>query len=208
MAMVNCENCGAEISDKASTCPKCGIKIKKKSLLSRIPKKTWMIAGCIIGTIIAIFIGLKIVQAINESKLDVSDEYVLKCVEILQREKGSISLENDILYSAKDYGKTYVFIEFSSRDGREMAYFENQIFIGTDTDYARIKNQDYDDVKAGRITKSEYKAILEKKVAFGEAYVEIAGWNFMEKMGGSRSENMHLVSAKKIGKKLGISYPK
>ena len=30
MALVKCENCGAEISDKAMTCPKCGNDIKKR----------------------------------------------------------------------------------------------------------------------------------------------------------------------------------
>ena len=208
MAMITCEKCGVEISDKALKCPKCGVKIKKKSAISKIGKKTWIVIGCIFGVIIAGILGIKIFQDVNEAKLDSADEYVLRCAEILMQEEGNISLENDILYSAKDDGNTYVIIEFRSGSGRDVAYFENQKYLGTDTDYARIENRGYDDVKAGRITQSEYEEILEKKVAFGSAKVELAGWNLMAKMGSSGSENMHLVSAKKIGKKLGISYPK
>lgn len=211
MAMITCESCGAEISDKAIKCPKCGHEMKKESekkSLPKVSKKLWIIIGCIVGVIIAIFAGVKIVQAINETKMDSSDEYVLSCVEKLRSEKGRISLENDILYSVNKSGKTYVIIEFSSSDGREMAYFEDKIFVGMDTDYARIKNRDYDDVKAGRITEDEYKKILEKKVSFASGDMEVAGWNLMAKMGSGGSESTHLVSAKKIGKKLGISYPK
>jgi len=209
MAMISCENCGAEISDKASKCPKCGHELKRESdkkTLPKISKKVWIILGGVVGVIIAIFVGVKIVQAINESKMDSSDEYVLSCVEKLRSEKGRISLENDILYSVNKNGKTYVIIEFSSSDGREMAYFEDKIFVGTDTDYERIKNRDYDDVKAGRITEDEYKKNLEKKISFATGDMEVAGWNLMAKMGSGGSETTHLVSAKKIGKKLGISY--
>lgn len=211
MAMITCEGCGAEISDKATKCPKCGYELKKESekkSLPKISKKVWIIIGCIVGVIITGFVGLKIVQAINESKMEPSDEYVLSCVEKLRGEKGKILLENDILYSVNKNGKTYVIIEFSSSDGREMAYFEDKVFVGTDTDYARIKNRDYDDVKAGRITEDEYKRILEKKISFATGDMEVAGWNLMAKMGSGGSESTHLVSAKKIGKKLGISYPK
>lgn len=208
MAMITCENCGAEISDKALNCPKCGVKIKKKSAVSKIGKKTWIVIGCILGIIIAGFLGIIIFQTINEAKMDSTDEYVLRCVEILMQEEGNISLENNILYSVKGEGDIYVIIEFRSSSGRDVAYFKNQKYLGTDTDYARIKNRDYDDVKAGRITQSEYKEILEKQLAFALAKGELAYWNLMAQMGSSGSENMHLVSAKKIGKKLGISYPK
>ena len=208
MAMISCENCGAEISDKATKCPKCGVKIKKKSALSKVSKKIWIVLGCIIGVVLTGFIGIRVIQAINEAQLDSTDEYVLECVEILMREEGNISLENDILYSAKDNGNTYVIIEFRSSSGSDVAYFENQNYIGTDSDYTRIKDIDYNDVKAGRVSLSEYKEILEKNIAFGSARVELAGWNLMVQMGSSGSEKMHLVSAKKIGKKIGISYPK
>ena len=208
MAMISCENCGAEISDKATNCPKCGVKIKKKSALSKVSKKIWIVLGCIIGVVLTGFIGIRVIQAINEAQLDSTDEYVLGCVEILMREEGNISLENDILYSAKDNGNTYVIIEFRSSSGSDVAYFENQNYIGTDSDYTRIKDIDYNDVKAGRVSLREYKEILEKNIAFGSARVELAGWNLMVQMGSSGSEKMHLVSAKKIGKKIGISYPK
>jgi len=30
MALINCPECGKEISDKAASCPNCGIVLKKK----------------------------------------------------------------------------------------------------------------------------------------------------------------------------------
>lgn len=208
MALITCKNCGAEISDQALNCPKCGVMIRKKIALPNVSKKILIVLGCIIGVLMAGFIGMRTIRARNEAKLDSTEEYVLRCVQTLMREEGNISLENDILYSAKDNGRTFVLVEFRSGSGRDMAYFENQEYIGTGTDYALIDNYDSDDVDAGRITKSEYQEILEKRASFAAADVEVAGWNLMAGMGVAGSENMRLVSAEKIGKKLGISYPK
>lgn len=207
MARISCDNCGAEISDKALYCPKCGVKVKKRGFLSKISKKIWITMICILGACIVIFLGSTIIQERKDAKLDSSEEYVLDCVGQLQLEKRVISLDNDILYSALDNGKVYVVIEFGSRDGHEMAYFENKVYIGTDSDYERMKNYDMDDVRAGIITLDELKAMASKKVAFATANVEIASWNIDAALGLNGTESKHLVSAKKIGKKLGIDYP-
>ena len=203
-----CENCQSEISDKSLYCPNCGIKIKNKRFLSKIGKKIWIVLTLAIVVIFVGFIGFKKNQDTKEIELDPSEKYVLKCVEILQHEIGNISLENDILYSEKDSGTIYVIIEFSSKAGRDLAYFEDQVFLGTGTDYARIKNIEFDDVEAGRITNSEYMAILEQKISFSGAHLEVLAWRALSTAGSSGSESMHLVSARKIGKKLDISYPK
>lgn len=46
MAMVNCKECNAQISDQASACPQCGAK----------PKKTVGIAGYIVAGILLVFV--------------------------------------------------------------------------------------------------------------------------------------------------------
>lgn len=95
-------------------------------------------------------------------------------------------MENDILYSTNEDGNIYVVIEFRSGSDRDMAYFENKKYIGTDSDYYRIKNYDYDDYKAGIITDSEYEEILNKQISFATARLQVAYWNLMAKAGGVR----------------------
>ena len=57
MALVNCKECNAEVSDNALSCPKCGVKLRKaqRSMIGKIIKYTfiafnllmlwWMVAG-------------------------------------------------------------------------------------------------------------------------------------------------------------------
>jgi hypothetical protein len=52
MALIKCKECGSEVSFKAETCPKCGVKIKPKSI------------GCG-GAILIIFIILVVVGALS-----------------------------------------------------------------------------------------------------------------------------------------------
>lgn len=49
MGLINCPECGKEISDQAPTCPGCGMKIKKK-------KPIWIIVIAAIFAVIAIFV--------------------------------------------------------------------------------------------------------------------------------------------------------
>lgn len=49
MGLINCPECGKEISDQAVTCPGCGKRIKNK-------KPTWLIVIAIICSIIAVLV--------------------------------------------------------------------------------------------------------------------------------------------------------
>jgi len=44
MALVNCKECGAEVSDKALDCPKCGAKLRKpkRSTFGKIVKYSFI----------------------------------------------------------------------------------------------------------------------------------------------------------------------
>lgn len=80
--LINCSECGKEVSDKAKTCPNCGCPIKgiipkeqkEKKHLSRKEKKHITIACIIGGIILLIFAGLlieaKINDYINQKKLN------------------------------------------------------------------------------------------------------------------------------------------
>ena len=47
MAMTKCKECGAEISDRAETCPKCGAKVPK-----RTSRWTWLIGGLMLFVVV------------------------------------------------------------------------------------------------------------------------------------------------------------
>lgn len=69
MGLINCPECGGEISDQAETCPKCGKKLKNK-------KPAWLIVLAILCGIIAIFVlfsaGKDLISAIRNSTEDVA----------------------------------------------------------------------------------------------------------------------------------------
>ncbi|WEH92317.1 zinc ribbon domain-containing protein [Acinetobacter soli] len=52
MALINCKECGAQVSTQAKTCPNCGAKVKKPT-----SKLTWIILGVIVFGILASMIG-------------------------------------------------------------------------------------------------------------------------------------------------------
>ena len=181
--------------------------MEKENIFSKMSKKTWIIIGSIAGVVLLALIGLAIVQVVQDSKLDASEEYVLKCVQKLKKTEGSISLTDDILYSVNDKGNKYVIVEYRSKDGLKTVYFENQVFLGTDDDYMRLEKK-YDNYDDSKKSSTEYKDLLKRLVSFSSAKVELAGWNLMANATGRGSDKTHLVSAKKIGKRLGISYPR
>ena len=51
MALINCPECGKEISDQAKTCPNCGIRIKRKKTEEE-KKKTLKKCGIILGIVV------------------------------------------------------------------------------------------------------------------------------------------------------------
>ena len=48
MAMINCKECGQEVSNKATACPNCGAPIKKKSVGASIARIILMLAALLL----------------------------------------------------------------------------------------------------------------------------------------------------------------
>jgi hypothetical protein len=52
MALIKCKECGNEVSNSASTCPKCGAKVPKKTGIG-----TWIVSGAVIWFLFSVFSG-------------------------------------------------------------------------------------------------------------------------------------------------------
>ena len=71
MALINCSECGKEVSDKASTCPNCGAPIAGKQEISFDPKSHARVTRTGakwegIGTILLV-LGIVLAIAVNAS---------------------------------------------------------------------------------------------------------------------------------------------
>ena len=96
MALINCNECGKEVSDKAITCPNCGAPIKKDNVYVKRPvgqitpqpkKKTNK--GLIICIVIAVILIIGLFGGSNESESDKNDSN--------NKEIGKIQEENSNL---------------------------------------------------------------------------------------------------------------
>lgn len=73
MALINCEDCGREVSDRAPACPNCGAPIAP-AVDENAPKKVTLDGDCFIGTKpLVLGLAVRAVQACNY-KVDSADE--------------------------------------------------------------------------------------------------------------------------------------
>lgn len=211
MALIKCSVCGADISEKAPICPKCGkenqvLLAEKENASLKWRKRIKIMIIFAVALAAVVVVGRWLIRMVEDSHFDESETYVLERMRELKSIKGAYSINGNILYSANKNGDKFVIAEIMSSDGTEIVYFKNGKYIGTDTEYERIKNRDINDYYEGRVSKSEYSDILDRKVLFAEAEVVRASWNLVANAGEAGDENTHLVSCRKIGKKLGIKY--
>ncbi len=62
MALINCPECGKEVSDTAKKCPNCGYALKKSQIANPKVKKTLLIVICALAVIVASFFVIKSVS--------------------------------------------------------------------------------------------------------------------------------------------------
>lgn len=93
MALIKCLQCGAEISDKADVCPKCGYEIKQSvSTKEKKPKKKllWIIILCLIVIAVVVIVGKNFSENLETVKQE-SDDSFIKITEFFgQNEDGEL----------------------------------------------------------------------------------------------------------------------
>lgn len=62
MALIECPECGKEVSDTAKKCPNCGYTLKKSIIANPKFKKTLLIVVCILAVIGASFFAIKLIS--------------------------------------------------------------------------------------------------------------------------------------------------
>jgi SPOR domain len=71
MSLINCKECGNEVSDKASTCPKCGIKLSLK--LSFISSVIRVLGGIVFGSLALLYVFSYISNSNNENNQPITE---------------------------------------------------------------------------------------------------------------------------------------
>lgn len=93
MALIKCNECGKEISTKAEMCPNCGVRVKKKGIVSKIFK--WLEIICVIFVMTCIlFLGFLWIK--NHTKKEVEENEKEKYIGVwkLQSKSGNIEYNN------------------------------------------------------------------------------------------------------------------
>lgn len=79
--LINCPECGKEISETAKKCPNCGFKQKTKK--NKASMKQWIIAGVAIIGVVSLVIYLLLPYLPNQKPDDISDEvYDVGCASV------------------------------------------------------------------------------------------------------------------------------
>ena len=83
MALISCDECGAEISDRANSCPKCGFPLTKETHKNAIPNMIRLKSNELITVVIACIILLILWNSsqIADKNRDEAHEEYLECKE-------------------------------------------------------------------------------------------------------------------------------
>ncbi|MDE7431912.1 MAG: hydrogenase maturation nickel metallochaperone HypA [Lachnospiraceae bacterium] len=104
MALIQCSECGNEISDKAEACPYCGnpdvkVQVKEDVLQQKKRKKVnnkFIIAGSIVIIAIISILSLVLLKQNHRTPLE---KKVSKCYQVLKKEKGkNITLKDAMCF--------------------------------------------------------------------------------------------------------------
>ncbi len=220
MAIINCPECGKEISDKSETCIYCGYPLKepmdKEALKDENAKKATIRddfenLGRKLGKkgIFVIFgamfvmVAVILISVISQNVLNEKEKYVYEVVDEYKdmlKDPDSMVLRGDILYVKDSSYDTYVAFSASGNNSygapvTSMPIFKNYSYLG-----------DYDD---------DLEDIDDPREAANLAYGKliVASWNLMAKAGGDLSNDedyleAELISGKKIAAKLKCEFKK
>lgn len=155
MALIQCPECGKEISDTINKCPHCGYSVKPRLILDNIKKKNVFIG---LFTIIALIIIIFILTSINRDPMDIA---VKKCITATR--ENLLAPDSMIVYAV--YAKSDLSSERGDAILREAE---------TSEEYDEIIAQEPDDIievyiyygatnRSGGVSDSEYMYICDMK---------------------------------------------
>ena len=214
MAIINCPECGKEISDKSETCIYCGYPLKEsmseevpkektsgrasvKSVLENLGKKKKKKGLFILLGAALVIVAIILISVINQNVLNEKEQYVYKVVaeyKEMLKDPDSMVLRGDILYVKNSSYDTYVAFSASGNNSygapvTSMPIFMNYSYLGDYDD----DTDDLDDVwDAANLARGQ---------------LVVASWNLMAAAGGDLTNDddyleAELISGKKIAAKL------
>ena len=214
MAIINCPECGKEISNMSETCIYCGYPLREmksekipkreasgktsikndlENLCRKIGKKRLF---ALFGAML-VLVTVILISVISQKVLNEKEQYVYKVVaeyKDMLKDPDSLVLRGDILYVKDSSNDTYVAFRASGNNSygtpvTSMPIFMNYSYLG---DY----DDDLDDFDSPRDAAN---------LAYGKLIV--ASWNLTAKAGGNMANDdkyleAELISGKKIAAKL------
>lgn len=140
MALIKCEECGKEISNRATICPHCGCPVsgnltEKKQDTDNVnhkptsTKKRYLIGGSVLLITVFLFILAKGNLGMEESKSPAT-EYIEKVKQLddVSKINGIITVTND--YVGEDNVTGFIILYTAKNGTADCAFFEGDIYKG------------------------------------------------------------------------------
>ena len=145
MALVQCPECGKEISDQAISCPNCGYTMRKEENVAnavavpvkRAPNKRLIVVVCVVVLLAVVLVAFR--SSLNQyEKLALEDCRILRN---MLKDPSSMDIYNIYVHPSKegdDYD-TLVFIDYAAANSyggkiRSVATFEKNTYLGDSGD--------------------------------------------------------------------------
>lgn len=132
MAIINCPECGKEISGQAHYCPYCGYPINVQLEQQEKPKrkKKWWVIGAVAVLLVALGIGSYLY--FYKPKLSMEEQHVYNCVESYKRmlkDPDSLALRGPCVYLYTDDNKRVVLFTASAKNSYGGTVTNIQMFL-------------------------------------------------------------------------------
>lgn len=175
MALINCPECGKQISDNAKACPECGFQIQKDLMTKKLASQTEKIINenkekinnnkksvTIIGVIACIVLMLLVSIVISGNALNENEKYGYECaleLKNMMKNPDSFEIFDEIFilkHKYKDEISTYLVLEYGGTNGygafvTDYAIFEEGKYIVNLNEDVSKSDSDYLDKRAAQM---------------------------------------------------------
>ena len=145
MALVQCPECGKEVSDQALSCPNCGYVMQKAESIEPVTTKSAKkIPDKRIITIVCVVVLIAGLLYISDSGLNQYEKLALEDCKILRnmlKDPSSMDIYNIYVHPSEDGGNydTLVFIDYAAANSyggkvRSVVTFEKNAYLGDSND--------------------------------------------------------------------------